>query len=93
MSWLPVARRPETDQVSITSTAAAGISTRRMSGRPPSSDRGRSPSWTTQPPISQSQLSTLLAKRQRPLTVSVSPSAEARPEGAKTPPATASGSP
>ena len=46
-----------------------------------------------QPPISQSQFSTLLAKRQRPLTSSRSPSATARPEGAKTPPTTAAGSP
>ena len=93
MSWLPVARSPETDQVSITSTSAAGISTRRMSGRPLSSSRGASPSMRTHPPISQSQLSTLLQKRQRPPTTSSSPAPTARPIGAKTPPTTPDGSP
>ena len=93
MSWLPVARRPDTVQVSITSTSAAGISTSRMSGRPLSSMRGAPPSATTQPPMSQSQFATLLQKRQRPPTLSVSPSASARPIGANTPPTTPDGSP
>ena len=93
MSWLPVPRRPETDQVSITSASRAGNRTSLMSGLPLGSSRGASPSNTMQPPISQSQFSTLLAKRQRPLTSSWPSRASARPEGAKTPPATAAGSP
>ena len=93
ISWLPVARSPETDQVSITSTSAAANSARRMSGRPDSSIRASPPSWTTQPPISQSQCSTLLAKRQRPEIESSSSFASARPEGAKTPPTTVAAPP
>ena len=64
----PAARRPT--RCRSPRPRRRGISTRRMSGRPLSSSRGSSPSWTTQPPISQSQLSTLLQKRQRPSTVS-----------------------
>ena len=55
MSWLPVPRSPDTDQVSITSTSAAPNSISRTSGAPLSSRRTPSPSATRQPPISQSQ--------------------------------------
>ena len=64
-----------------------------MSGRPLSSVRGASPSKTTEPPISQSQLATFEQNRQRPVSSNASPSAAALPLGAKTPPVTAAGSP
>ena len=49
-----------------------------------------SPSPTRQPTISQSACALPLANVQRPLTTSSSPSATARPRGAKTPPTIAS---
>ena len=68
-SWLPVPRRPETFQVSCTSTSLAGKSMKRMSGAPLGASRRPSPSSTRLPPISQSQCWTPEPKRQRPLTV------------------------
>ena len=80
MSWLPVARRPITCQVSWIVNASAGASISRM---PPS---------TTQPPISQSACSQPLANGQRPLTRYPPGSGVARPLGAKTPATIVAGS-
>jgi hypothetical protein len=61
MSWLPVPRRPDTFQVSMISTSAAGNIMRRASGCPPGG-------WTIVPPVSQAQCSQPLANAQRPVT-------------------------
>ena len=86
MSWLPVPRSPAVSQVSIRSTAAAGNSTSRTSGRPLGRFRVSPSSSTTQPPMSQSQWSMPLVNGHRPLTRSCSPWRTARPLGANTPP-------
>ena len=49
----------------------AAYGTPREGSRARSSSDGSPSCVTTQPPMTQSQCSTLLAKRQRPLTVSV----------------------
>ena len=91
MSWLPVARRPATSQVSWIVNSSRGNSTRRMSGRAAGvrDDVVAAPP-TRQPTISQSACAQPLANVQRPLTTSSSPSGTARPRGAKTPPTIAS---
>ena len=69
MSWLPVPRRPDTCQVSITSTSR-GREQRQPDVRaaPRRASCGAPSSITMQPPISQSQWSMPLANAQRPVT-------------------------
>ena len=85
-SLLPVPRSPAADQVSRTVVWRAGISARRTSGVPAAVRRTSSPSWTRQPPMSQSLCAEPLANGQRPVTDRLPlPVGSARPLGANTP--------